>query len=277
MAGVRGVVRFLREKRLKMPRIKTNNVETYYEIHGDGIALVLIPGIGACHKLWQPQIEAFSKHFKVIIYDVRGHGASSGYNEKYSIQLFASDLKALLESVGIAKAHLCGLSMGGLIAQQFAIDYPSAVDKLILAGTFCHIPIWGKILITIARALNRIVLTFVSMERYARIGAKGLFKKKEQEELRDFYIKEVSKISKKEFFKAIDATYSFDSLKMLKQIASPTLILNAEGEKRERQQAEIMHREIKNSRKAIILDAFHATNLEKPEEFNRLILEFLLE
>ena len=261
-----------------MPKIKTNNVETYCEVHGDGIPLVLIPGVGACYKLWQPQIEAFSKHFKVIVYDVRGHGESSGYNEKYSIQLFASDLKFLLDNLGITKAHLCGLSMGGLIAQQFAIDYPTAVDKLILVGTFCHIPIWGKILISFGRALNRIVLTFISMERYAKMAAKGLFRKKEQEQLRDFFIREeVVKISKKELFKVIDATYSFDSLKRLKEIKSPTLILNAEGEKGERQQAEILHREIKNSRKELILDAFHATNLEKPEEFNTLILEFLLE
>ena len=91
------------------------------------------------------------------------------------------------------------------------------------------------------------------------------------------FIKEVCKISKEEYFKVINATYAFDSLKRLKEINAPVLILNAEGEKHERQQAEIMHREIKNSRKELILDTFHASNLEKPEEFNRLILEFLLE
>lgn len=258
-----------------MPIIQTNNIQTFYETCGEGIPLVLIHGIGACNKLWQPQIEPFSKRFKVIAYDVRGHGKSSGSHEKYTVRLFASDLKALLDSLGISKAHLCGLSMGGLIAQQFAIDYPAAVDKLVLAGTFCHIPLWNRIQLVFYRALNRIVLTFMSMERYTDMGAKGLFRKKEQEELRDFYMKEVSKISKSEFFKAIDATYAFDSLKMLNQIKAPTLILNSEGEKLERKQAEIMHREIKNSRKELILDSFHAANLEKPEEFNRIVLSFL--
>ena len=260
-----------------MPKVKTNNVETYYEIHGDGAPLVLIPGLGACHKLWQPQIEPFSRHFRVIVYDVRGHGESSGHDEKYSVRLFASDLKALLDSLGIEKAHVCGLSLGGLIAQQFAIDYPTVVDKLVLAGTFCHTPVWGKLVLPFLKFINRIVLTSVGMERYAKIVAKGIFKKKEQEELRDFYVREVAKISKKELYKVIDATYSFDSLNVLKDIRSSTLILNAEGEKHERKQAEIMHREIRDSRKALILDAFHATNLEKPEEFNRLVVEFLLE
>ena len=167
-----------------MPTIKTNNIQTYYEVHGEGPVLVFIHGLGACHKMWQPQIEPFSKHFRVIVYDVRGHGDSTGSDEKYSIKLFASDLKALLSELSIGKAHVCGLSMGGLIVQQFAIDYPTSVDKLVLAGTFCHIPVWGKVLLSFAQILNRIVLMFISMETNAKIGAKGLFKKKEQEEIR---------------------------------------------------------------------------------------------
>lgn len=260
-----------------MPKIKTNNVEIYYEVHGDGTPLVLIPGVGACLKLWQPQIEPFSKHFKVIVYDVRGHGESTGYNEKYSIELFASDLKVLLDEIGVAKTHICGLSMGGLIAQQFAIDYPSMVDRLILVGTFCHLGMYGRFLIKFAKLLNRIALVFISMETNAKIAAKGLFRKKEQRELRDFFIREVARISKKEYIKVVDATYAFNSLERLKEIESPTLILSAEGEKEERKQAEIMHREIRNSRQEPILDTLHASNLEKPGEFNRLVLDFLLE
>ena len=112
-----------------MPIIKTNNIQTFYEIYGDGVPLVFIHGIGACNKLWQPQIEPFSKRFKVISYDVRGHGKSSGFHEKYTIKLFASDLKVLLDSLGITKAHLCGLSMGGLIDYMKALRYPPLCGK----------------------------------------------------------------------------------------------------------------------------------------------------
>jgi 3-oxoadipate enol-lactonase len=258
-----------------MPTVKTNNVETCYETSGQGDPLVLIHGLGACHKMWQPQIEPFSEHFKVVAYDVRGHGESSGYDEKYSVGLFATDLKVLLDELGIGKAHICGLSMGGLIAQQFAIDCPSMVDRLVLCGTFCHLGIRRNLLMALTRVLNRIVLAFISMDTNARIGAKGLFKKKEQEELRDFFVREVSRISKKEYSKVIAATYAFDSLRWLREIESPTLILNAEGEKHERQQTEIMQREIRDSRVELIMDAFHATNLERPAEFNRLVLGFL--
>ena len=260
-----------------MPKLKTNDIETYYETRGEGTALVLIPGVGACHKLWQPQVEPFSRHFKVIVYDVRGHGDSTGSNEKYSIALFASDLKTLWEGLGVNKAHICGLSLGGLIAQQFVLDYPRIVDRLVLVGTFSYVGGPLRLLIPLANLAKRLLYTFFSIEQIMKRGAKVFFKKPEQQELREFFVKEVVKISKKEYFKVVDATYAFNSLDRLKEIKAPTLIINAEGEKVERKQADIFLREIKNSRKALILDTFHASNLEKPEEFNKLVMDFLLE
>lgn len=260
-----------------MPKIETNDIQTYYEVHGEGIALVLIHGIGACYKMWQPQMEELSKHFNVVVYDVRGHGESSGSDGKYSLKLFASDLKVLLDKLGIEQAHICGLSMGGLVAQQFAIDYPTMVDKLVLVNTF-----WGppplriRIILMFGKLSQRFVLLFISMERNAEIGAKGLFKKKGQEELRDFFAKEATKISKKELFKAMDATYSFGSLALLDQIEAPTLIIVGEEDKWSHLAARILHRGIKNSRVEPIPDAFHAVNLEKPAEFDNLVLDFLL-
>jgi pimeloyl-ACP methyl ester carboxylesterase len=260
-----------------MPKIKTNNVETYYEIHGEGTPLVLIPGMGMCHKLWMAQIEPFSQRFKVITYDVRGHGESGSSNEKYSIKLFAGDLQALLAELHVTKAHVCGLSMGGLIAQQFAIDYPDMVDKLIIVGSFSHLGLKEKILAAYLKAVHRVLFMFMSMEQYAKLHAKGLFSKEEQQELRVFFVKEnIDNISKKEFLKAMAATSYFNCLDHLKEIKSPTLILTAERGKTERRQSEAIHRGIKNSRQELILDTFHASNLEKPEEFNKLVLDFLL-
>ncbi|MFC1921563.1 alpha/beta fold hydrolase, partial [Chloroflexota bacterium] len=223
-----------------MPKIKTNNIETYYEITGEGTPLVLIPGMGMSMNLWIPQVEPFSKHFKVITYDVRGHGDSGSSDDKYSIKLFASDLKALLDTLGISKTHICGLSMGGLIAQQYAIDYPDMVDRLIIVGAFCHISFGEKILTAYLKTVHRIMFMFMSMQKYTDMHAKGIFKKEEQQELREFFIREkVDNIAKKEFLKAMSATFSFESLNRLKEIMSPTLILSAEGGKRERQQAAV--------------------------------------
>jgi pimeloyl-ACP methyl ester carboxylesterase len=147
----------------------------------------------------------------------------------------------------------------------------------VLAGTFCHLGLAGRLLTGLAQAVNQIVMAFMDMEQYARLGAKGLFKEEGQEDLREFYVTEVARVSKGEFLKAVRATYAFDSLKMLHTIQAPTLILNAEGEKVERRQAQLMHAHIPDSRTAVIAGAFHAANLETPEAFNRLVLAFLSE
>jgi 3-oxoadipate enol-lactonase len=260
-----------------MPKIKTNNIETYYETHGEGAPLVLIPGMGMCHRLWQPQIEPFSQHFKVITYDVRGHGESGGSDDKYSIKLFASDLKALLAELHVTKAYICGLSMGGLIAQQFAIDYPDMVNKLIIVGAFSHLGLREKILAAYLKVVHRVLFMFMNMEQYAKLHAKGLFSKEDQQALRDFFVSEkIDNISKKEFLKAMAATSHFNCLDRLKEIKSPTLILTAERGKTERRQSEAIHQGIKDSKKEMIMDTFHASNLEKPEAFNELVLDFLL-
>jgi 3-oxoadipate enol-lactonase len=269
-------IRIVLLTQLSMPKTITNDIETYYEIHGHGHPLVLIHGVAGCHNAWQMQIPLLSKYLRVITYDIRGHGESTGNNEKYSIELFANDFKILLDNLGVTKSHICGFSMGGLIAQQFAIDYSSKVDKLVLADTFCHMSSSDKILMLLMRVMNRIVLSLVGIDRFLAIGARFTFRKSEQRALRDFYVKEVNRISKQEFLKTMDTIYSFDSFNKLEEIIAPTLIICAEGLKQEQQQADIMHRTLKNSKKELIPDTYHASNLEKPEEFNKLILEFLL-
>jgi 3-oxoadipate enol-lactonase len=261
-----------------MPILETNDIKTYYEIHGEGTPLVLIPGMGMCHKLWIPQIGPFSQHFKVITYDVRGHGESTGSNARYSVKLFAADLIALLDILNISQSHICGLSMGGLIAQQFAIDYPDKVHKLIIAGSFSNLVLRERIMAAYLKTVHHILFIFISMDSYARLHAKGLFRKEGQKDLRDFFLKErIDNISTKEFLKAMSATSHFNCLDRLKEIKLPTLILTAERGKTERRQAEIMHREIADSRIEMIRDTFHVSNLEKPEEFNKLVIDFLLQ
>ena len=126
------------------------------------------------------------------------------------------------------------------------------------------------------RITNRIALSFISINRFLAIGSCLTFRSSEQKELRDCYIKEVNRISKKEFLKSMDAIYRFDSLNMLERIMAPTLIIYTEGLKQEHQQADIMNKMLKTSQKELIRDTYHVSNLEKPKEFNKLVLEFLL-
>lgn len=124
-----------------MPQTLVNNINLYYEIHGEGDPLVLIPGIGSDHSRWLGVLEYFKKYFKVILFDPRDTGRSDATDCHYTTATVAEDLAALLKELNIKKAHIVGHSMGGAIAQYIAILYPNLVNKLVLYSTFAKIRI----------------------------------------------------------------------------------------------------------------------------------------
>ena len=120
-----------------MPHIDVNGIRMYYEIHGQGDPLFLIMGLRRNAEWWYRQTPFLSEHFKVIAFDNRGAGRSDKPKMDYSIRLFADDTAALMEALKIKKANVLGISMGGYIAQELAINYPDKVRRLILGCTSC--------------------------------------------------------------------------------------------------------------------------------------------
>jgi len=118
-----------------MPKIKTNNIELYYEIHGAGQPLVLISGLGYPLWQWNKMVPFLAEHFQVITFDNRGVGQSDKPAGPYTAQLLAADAAGLLDALGIGKAIIAGHSMGGFVAQAMALDFPQKVAKLILCST----------------------------------------------------------------------------------------------------------------------------------------------
>ncbi|UOE46232.1 alpha/beta hydrolase [Mucilaginibacter sp. SMC90] len=118
-----------------MPHLLSNNINIYYEIHGQGFPLILVSGLGGDRTFWQASIEPLSAQFRVIIFDTRGIGRTDAPEEAYSMELFADDLAGLMDALQISQAHILGFSMGGQIALQFALKYPQKIDKLIIAAS----------------------------------------------------------------------------------------------------------------------------------------------
>ncbi len=118
-----------------MPKVLTNGINTYYEIHGTGEPVVLIGGQGADTFLWFRQVPELSKSFQVIVFDTRGSGESDKPDEPYTIKMFADDTAGLMNALNIEKACIVGVSLGGLTAQQFALAYPQMVTHLVLSDT----------------------------------------------------------------------------------------------------------------------------------------------
>jgi pimeloyl-ACP methyl ester carboxylesterase len=118
-----------------MPKIKANGIDLYYEIHGQGDPLVLIMGLRRNAEWWYCQVPTLSRHFQVVVFDNRGAGRSEQPAMDYSIPLFSDDTAALVKGLGLSSAHVLGISMGGYIAQELAINYPEMVQGLILGCT----------------------------------------------------------------------------------------------------------------------------------------------
>lgn len=112
-----------------------NGINLYYEVFGEGEPLLLIEGLGYSRWMWFKQVREFSTRHKVIVFDNRGVGRSDKPKEEYTIELMASDTALLLGALGIDAAHVLGVSMGGFIAQQLAIDHPVRVLSLVLVST----------------------------------------------------------------------------------------------------------------------------------------------
>ncbi|MEM3703331.1 MAG: alpha/beta hydrolase, partial [Candidatus Bathyarchaeia archaeon] len=124
-----------------MPKIKVNDVNLYYEIRGQGFPFVMITGLGGNIDYWDIRLlDELSKRFKLVLFDNRGSGRSDVSDRQYTIKLLAEDTVGLMNALGIPKAHIFGLSMGGMIAQELALNFPEKVEKLILCSTFCGGP-----------------------------------------------------------------------------------------------------------------------------------------
>jgi len=119
-----------------LPVAEIGDTQTCYEVSGDGPAIVLVHGAFVDVRMWDPQFEHFADRYRVVRYDLRGHGKTGPSGRKrYSVELFADDLKALLGRLGIERATVCGLSLGGMVGQSFAVKYPGALDALVLSDT----------------------------------------------------------------------------------------------------------------------------------------------
>jgi pimeloyl-ACP methyl ester carboxylesterase len=268
----------------KVP-VGTRGHELYYEMQGTGEAVVLIHGVTLDLRQWDAQIEALTEKYQVIRYDVIGHGRSSGLSPALPNGSFKDSdyLRGLLDALEIDKAHVVGLSAGGGIAVNFALDYPDRVQTL----TPMDSRIWGY---NVPSALGNRFAGYLDVSRNQGVQAAlplwiadPLFAPANsnpavQAQLEEIIVEGHGSLGAGAYFQwpnfqkvAYPAT-----LNRLNQIAHPTLVMIGELDAIDfKLQADILDRDIPNSTKLIVPNAGHMSNMEQPEFVNGALLDFL--
>ena len=125
-----------------MMKLQLNGLTTNYELHGPEGApwLVLSHSLAYSSAMWAPQVEALKGDYRILAYDTRGHGGTEAPPGPYTLEQLADDLHALLGALGVERPHYCGLSMGGMIGQTYALKYPGRLRSLTLADTTSRYP-----------------------------------------------------------------------------------------------------------------------------------------
>jgi len=257
-----------------MPRIPANQINLYYEEHGDGQPLVFIHGLGSSTRDWEFQIPGFSKTHRVITFDLRGHGQSDKPAGPYTIPMMADDLAGLLQALNIPSADIVGISLGGAVAFQFALDHPALVRTLTIVNSGPSLggtPEQAK-----AEIERRVgIVQGLGMRAMGEALSPTLFPKPEHAAIRQSFVAHWAKNDPQAYIEATRSMLGWDVTDRLNAITCPTLILSADQDYSPVAAKEAYVKLMPHAQLVVIRDAHHATPIEQPEKFNTALTEFL--
>ena len=262
--------------------MKINDIEIYYEIHGTGEPLVLISGLGYSMWQWHKMVPYLSQHFKVITFDNRGVGKSDKPAGPYTASMLAADTAGLLNGLGIAKAIIMGHSMGGFIAQAFALEFPERVSKLVLASTNFggphHIPVTAEAMAVLTDMKSDPVTRF---KNGLIVSTAPGFAEKNPDMIQEWLSWRIANPLDMTGYQAqlqiglalMPEAECFEH--KLDQITAPALILFGTHDKVvPPANADLLNSRLRNSRIVILSDAGHFFPIEVPEMAAKAVIQF---
>ncbi|MDB5762528.1 MAG: Alpha/beta hydrolase fold [Herminiimonas sp.] len=258
-------------------RIHANGIDISYEVAGEGPWLIFSHSLGCGKAMWQPQFEALAKSHRVLRYDTRGHGESSAPAGPYTLDLLAQDVKALCDALDIRTCHFVGLSMGGMIGQTVALNYPELLLSLTLANTSSFYgpqaqPFWQTRSQT-ALTQGMAPLVEPSMARWFtapfRASQPALMQQASQ------WIMETPPVG---YSACCQAIAVIDTTAMLERIKIPVLVIaGADDAATPPAMAERIHAQIAGSRLVSLKPAAHISSIEQADRFTDALRDFLSE
>ncbi|MFA6266978.1 MAG: alpha/beta fold hydrolase [Pseudolabrys sp.] len=244
---------------------------------GAGEAVIFMHGIGGNRRNWRDQIPAFSKYFKAIAWDARGYGDSDDYEGPLNFHSYADDVVRVLDHFGVERGTLVGLSMGGRIAMDFAARHADRLKTLVLCDThkgFAGLSPEARTAFIASR--KEPLVNGKEPKDIAGPVAKTLIGPNASKEAYEALVDSMSRLHKESYIKSIEASVNMDVRTDLDNIAVPTMVVVGSADRLTTvDMARSIASDIPGAELSIIEGAGHLVNIEEPEKFNSIVVDFL--
>jgi len=274
-----------------MPFVDVEDGRLFYEISGEGTALVLIHSAWASQKWWRWQVPVLNKHYKVITIDVRGHGQSTALHSPSSVEDLTNDLETFLKKIAVDDPVLIGWSMGGMISMQYCLNHPQNVKALVLIATSGHripglkLKICMQYLQALAglfmdiaqpRKFDRTTREFPRQNAWLTYHLRNTLSPAASQEIYNWILSDITRNPRENFFAVIKSLWNWEAGEKLTEIGIPTLIMAGKLDTLAPPRcAQGLHEAIPNSKLVVVENASHYLVMERPEIVNQAILNFL--
>ncbi|MGH8619138.1 MAG: 3-oxoadipate enol-lactonase [Burkholderiales bacterium] len=256
-------------------KIKTNGIDTWYDVTGTGPWLVLSHSLACNSHMWDPQMAELTQRYKVLRYDTRGHGQSGAPAGAYTLDQLADDAKALFDALGVKDPHWCGLSMGGMIGQTLALKYPGVAKSLVLADTTSRypaeaVPLWMDRIRT-AQEKGMGALVEGTLGRWFTDPYRAA-----HPDVMKLVGGWIAATPVDGYAGCCHALPQINVTDRLKEIKVPALVIVGEQDMgTPPAMARAIHEALPGSRLVLIPSAAHLSNMEQPAAFTKALLDFL--
>ncbi len=260
-----------------MPFADNDGTKIYWDEAGQGEPVLLIMGLGWASNMWHRTRPVLAGRYRTIAFDNRGAGRSEVPAGPYSIGLLASDAAAVLDAAGVASAHLVGASMGGMIAQEFALQYPARVRSLVLGCTAPGGPLAQR---ADQEVLDILFTAGPSPAERARAIVPFIYDAGTPRERVEEDLAVLSQLypNPQGFFAQLQAILAWEAYSRLPQIAAPTLVIHGDNDRLvPAPNADLIAERIPAARLTKLAHASHIFFTDQPEQAHRTISEFLAE
>lgn len=254
-----------------MPTLRIHDIPLHYRTEGQGSPILFLHGMGTRGDMWEPQIPFFSREFRMIMPDLRGHGQSGPLPDNIPPDLYARDLKALLDHLRLEKTHVVGVSLGAVAALTLAIYSPSSVDRLVLADGYGRTP--SRLISFLFKICYPLVILcpwkWIQHRVLALYNGSGPGQKRTRRMLKHTFS------MKKENFLRLNRQKQPDFTPLLPRIHHPTLVMAGDVNPLELKGSRLLFKRIPHSQLTIFQGEYDPLNTMETNRFNEMVRDFL--